>query len=298
MKKIDEKYLFRFLPAFVLFILFFASCSSSPKRPAQIVTAHNTTVKQLALANTETERGNYTLAKSLMDESWRLAVSIDAPEMRILVQLSMGNLAFYKNDRETAEKCWQTALDESIQNGDRELTALAEIYKARGTLSYGTPETAQERAKQVITAVTGQMDALKKSNQLYTAYAWNLIGFAYKELGAWSEAETALEKSAAIHEGLLYLELTAYDWYAIASVRSVSGNADSAIEAMQNAIAFDRRAENSYGLGMDYMALGDICAKSSRHEDAKKSYQRSADIFTAASMPGYAQLAQKKLSAQ
>jgi tetratricopeptide (TPR) repeat protein len=61
----------------------------------------------------------------------------------------------------------------------------------------------------------------------------------------------------------------------------VSGQYDSALEALSRALALDRRAENSYGLGMDWLALGDVYKKAARSDEAAAAYGRSAEIFDA-----------------
>lgn len=276
-------------------ILFLTSCSSSPKRPAEIVTTRNSTVRQLDLANVETEHGNYMLAKTLMDEAWRMAVSIDSSELRILTQLSMGNLFFYQKNQELAQKYWKQALDESIQGENEELVSLSKIYECRGLLSYGSADTLKERSAEAVKILEDEMGNLKKTDELYIAYAYLLLGFAQKGQFDWNKALQNFESAAKIHEKLFYLESAAYDWYAVASVYSVSGDTENAVSSIQKALSFDRRAENSYGLGMDYLALGDIYTRASRLDEAKIAYQRSVDILNAASLDDYAKEVQEKL---
>ncbi|MCR4626964.1 MAG: tetratricopeptide repeat protein [Treponema sp.] len=301
-----RKALYKFctLPVLAFFVL---SCSSAPKRPSQISTTYNLAVNQLDMGNVESERGNYKHAENLLDEAWRLAVSVDSVELRILTQLSFGNLAFYQNNQTEAEKMWQRALDEANAEQNQELIALSKIYQSRGTLSWGSPadvqesahsstqnakvgaqdtaqSNAQENARRVIQTVTEQMGYLKKSNQLYTAYAWLLLGFAKKQLGQWQQAEEHFKTAEKIHEDMLYLELAAYDWYAISSVRSVAGQYEQAVKAMQNAISFDRRAENTYGLGNDYLALSEIYKKAGKPEQSQEARNRSKEIFASSSL--------------
>ena len=274
----------RFSIFMVVMVLLFISCSSAPKRPAQITTTYNLAVNQLDSANVESERGNYKLAGILLEEVWKLAVSIDSVELRVLTQLSQGNLAFYQNNQEIAESMWNAALVESEKDHNEELIALSKIYKTRGILSWGAAENKDKDAQKVIDIVSDRMGILKKSNQLYLAYAWMLMGFAKKQLGQWQQAESYFKTSLKIHEDMLYLELAAYDWYAIASVRSVAGQYEQAVKAMQNAIDFDRRAENSFGLGSDYLALGDIYKKAGQKELSEEAFKRSKEIFDSSSL--------------
>jgi tetratricopeptide (TPR) repeat protein len=75
------------------------------------------------------------------------------------------------------------------------------------------------------------------------------------------------------------LEQSAYDWYLIASVFSVSGRYDDALAALKKALEFDRRAENGYGLGKDWLTIGDVYAKAGQQGQASAAYQRAAEIF-------------------
>jgi tetratricopeptide (TPR) repeat protein len=232
----------------VLFVL--GSCSSAPKRPAELFTIRNETETQLNLANLQADRGNYEEALALLEEARRLAASTDRPPLLIRVWLSQGNVLFSLGRIEEARSRWNAALAEAERAGEGELAAVCRIYLARGALILGenTPE-------QVIAAVTEDLARLKQDT-LNSALGWTVIGLAEKERRRGAEAESALEKALAVHEQERYLELAAYDWYLIASIRSVSGQYDPALEALSRALALDRRAENTYGLGMDWRAMG------------------------------------------
>ncbi|ULQ59055.1 hypothetical protein K7I13_11100 [Brucepastera parasyntrophica] len=281
----------------VLALVLFAGCSSAPKRPAEILTTRNLAIKQLDLANKEAERGNYDLAQVLMDEAWRMAVSTDDPSLRVQVQLSQGNLAFYTGDPDAANNAWDAALAEAQRDGDKELVSVAKIYRTRGELSPDNEALKKQQAEKVITTITAEMGNIKKANPLFTAYAWVLTGFAQKDLGRWSEAEKSVQNAASIHEKERYLELAAYDWYVIASIRSMAGQYASAVTALQTAIEFDRRAENTFGLGMDWMATGDVQVRAGNISAAKDAYQRASDIFASASFEQNAAEADRKLNA-
>jgi hypothetical protein len=54
--------------------------------------------------------------------------------------------------------------------------------------------------------------------------------------------------------------------------------------AIAEAIAFDRRAENSWGLAADWRALGDIRKKAGDAAGAAAAYGRSAEIFRSLGM--------------
>jgi tetratricopeptide (TPR) repeat protein len=259
----------------MLAVFALGACSSAPERPAELVTLRNETETQLNLANREADRGNYEGALTFLEEARRLAASTDRPPLLIRVGLSQGNVLFSLGRIEEARACWNDALAEAEQAGEEELAAAGRIYLARGALLLG-----EETPEKVIAAVSGELTRLSR-DKLNSALGWTVIGLAEKELRRWAEAENALTKALDIHEKDRYLELAAYDWYLIASVRSVSGRYDPALEALSQALALDRRAENSYGLGMDWLALGDVYQKAARGDEARAAYRRSAEIFRA-----------------
>jgi tetratricopeptide (TPR) repeat protein len=274
----------------VLAVLVFAACSSVPKRPAEIVAQRNLIETQLELANKETDRGNYEQALNFLAEAYRLALSIDNPALLIRVGLSRGNVFAALNRGGEAQAAWDAALAEADRAGEAELAAIGRIYIARGRL-LADPGTAGE----VRTLVEGELASVK-TDILAMALGRTVIGLAEKNLGRWEEAEAALKKALDIHDGERYLELAAYDWYLIASVRSMAGQYDAALEALETALEFDRRAENTYGLGMDWLALGDVQAKAENYNAAEMAYRRSAAIFRSTNLEVEAATAEARLT--
>jgi tetratricopeptide (TPR) repeat protein len=272
---------------------FLGACSTAPKRPVEVFTIQKQTETQLSLANHEADRGNYENALDLLEEAQRLAVSTDRPPLLIRVWLSRGNVLLSLGRVEEAQALWGTALAEAEREGDRALIAACRIYQARGTLLLAGPRRAA-LAEEVKSRINGELDFLK-GDPLNSALGWTVIGLAEQALGRWPEAEKALEKALDIHDKERYLELAAYDWYLIASVRSVSGQYGRALEALKAALAFDRRAENSHGLGMDWRALGDVYKKAGRLEESAAAYRRSADIFRSLGLEGDAEDAEGRI---
>ncbi|MDR2110529.1 MAG: tetratricopeptide repeat protein [Spirochaetaceae bacterium] len=276
----------------ILAVFVFTACSSAPKRPAETSTQRNRVEIQLELARKETDRGNYEQALNFLAEAYRLAAGIDNPALLIRVELARGDVLSSLNRNGEAQTAWDAALSEADRAGETELAAIGRIHIARSRL-LADPETAGE----VLSLVQGEMVSLK-SDILAIALGWTVIGLAEKNLGRWAQAEAALKKSLDIHDRERYLESAAYDWYLIASVRSVAGQYDAALEALEAALGFDRRAENTYGLGMDWLALGDVQAKAENPGAAENAYRRSAAIFRSMNMEAEAAMAEARLSSR
>lgn len=257
----------------VLYIAVLCSCSSTPKRPAQIVATRQMAEGQLLLVNTAAEQGDFNKALALLVEARRLAVSTDDPSLRVRTQLAEGNILAELGRGEEASAAWNKALAEAETSAQTELVALTRIYLARNALI--TKETTPNEVK----ASVNREIASIKNDQLAVALGWTVIGLAEKEIGGFSAAEAAFKKALDIHAKDNYLEQAAYDWYLIASARSLSGNHDSAISALETALEFDRRAENTFGLASDWRLIGDIHQKFGRDAEASAAFTRYNEIL-------------------
>jgi tetratricopeptide (TPR) repeat protein len=259
-----------------LVVLGWGGCSSAPKRPAAVFVIRNMAETQLELANIAADQGRYNQALAALEEARRLAISVDDPGLLIRSGLSQGNALFSLGRAAEAAGVWEAALAEALRAGEGELAALTRIHIARSRLLSDSagPGTAAEVKAQV----TGEIGVIK-TDKLAIALGWIVIGLAEKEERRWADAETAVKKALEIHEKDNYLGQAAYDWFLIASIRSGSGQYAAAVEALEKAIGFDRRAENSYALGMDWRAVGDVQKKAARAPEAAAAYGRSLEIF-------------------
>ncbi|MDR3247948.1 MAG: tetratricopeptide repeat protein [Treponema sp.] len=265
----------------VLLMGWFAACSTAPKKAAEIRVQRDGAEKQLELANQQAERGDFDGALALLEMARQLAVTADDPYLRVRTALSRGNVFFYQGKREEAVVEWVRALAEAEAAGDVELVASARIYSARGRLLSAIAEgNSTQAAASVKADVSREMGRIKK-DRLSIALGWTVIGLAEKESRRFADGEAAVKKALDIHQKGNYLEQAAYDWYIIASIRSMAGNYPSAAAALEEAIALDRRAENSWGLAMDWRALGEVYRKAGRNGEADVAAARSEEILSA-----------------
>jgi tetratricopeptide (TPR) repeat protein len=262
--------------AFVV-LLVITSCSSAPKNPGEVYVLHRYAETQLSAGIKQADRGALEDALSTLDEVMRVAVMVDDPSLRIRAGLSRSNVLLSMGQRQSAEEGWNLALSEAERAGNKELTAVSRIHIARGRLL--SPE-GKASAQSIRDEVERNM-GMVKSDRLYTAFSWTVIGVAEKELGRYAQAETAVRRSLEIHEKDRYFEQAAFDWFMIGSFRSLSGDYQGARKALESAIEFDRRVENSWGLASDWRALGEVSQKSGDRVSARVAYRRAADIFTA-----------------
>ncbi|MDR2493829.1 MAG: tetratricopeptide repeat protein, partial [Spirochaetaceae bacterium] len=265
-------------------------CSSAPKRPAEIFASRNAAERQLDLANKEADRSRYDSALEILKEVRRLAVSVDDPRLLIREAVTRGTVLYALGSTGEAAEVWAQALDEANTAKEEELAGTVRLYMAKSRL-LASPEAAGavlEEARQEI--------ARMRAEKLSIAFGWTVVGLALKERGEWAEGEDAIKRALEIHEKNNYLEQAAYDWYLIASIRSVAGGYEGAVEALRNAIAFDRRSENTYGLAADWRALGDVYKKAGSLPESRAAYRRSLDIFRSLDFEAEADAVATKLS--
>jgi tetratricopeptide (TPR) repeat protein len=254
-----------------------AACSSPPKNPGEVSVLHRYAETQLSAGNKQADQGALEDALSTLNEVMRIAIAVDDPSLRIRAGLSRGNVLWVMGQRQEAVDGWNVSLAEAERTGNNELTAVCRIHIARGRLlspdGKGSAQSIRDEVDRNIAQV--------KSDRLYTAFAWTVIGLAEKELGRYAPAETAVRRALEIHEKDRHFELAAYDWFMIGSFRSLSGDYRGARQALETAISFDRRVENSWGLASDWRALGDVSQKAGDRVSARAAYLRAAEIFHA-----------------
>jgi len=272
--KLKIKYVFA-VTGIALLTFVFLSCSSKPKNQGEINQLRIQAETLLESGNRETGKGNYNNALILINESKRLATLADDPSLIIRSSLSRANVIYSLGRADEAFKEWKQAVTEAEVFGNGELLSAAKLYLARGELISG-----KTSAQSVLNTVDSEQLNIK-TNQLYIAVSWQVRGLALRSLGKYKDAENAFTQSADIHEKNLYFENASYDWYSIASSRSLSGDLNGAIQALEKSIEIDRRIENSWGLAASWRAMGDVYRKAGNEQKAIEAYNRSISIYKA-----------------
>ena len=281
-----------------VFIFFFSAvfsgCSSAPKKATEIFTDRNTANMQLDLANYTANRGRYQEAIVILDEARKLALATDDPSLRIKTAISRGNFLFALGRHQEAFTEWKSAADEGDASAEPVLAALARICSIRASVLLLDTGAGTAKAQELKDQLGREMTAVKADDNA-TAVGNVTLGLAEKQMGNWAEAESAIKSSLSFHERELALEEAAYDWFLIASIRSMAGNYDSSIEALRTAIRFDRRAENGFGLASSWQAMGDVLLKAGRNGESQAAWRRAADIYRAIGLNDLAKKAEGQL---
>jgi tetratricopeptide (TPR) repeat protein len=284
---------FLFFFSIVFSIVVFSGCSSAPKKATEIFSDRNTAIKQLDLANYNANRGQYESALVILEEARKLALSTDDPPLRLRTSISRGNFLFALGRNTEAFAEWEKASDEGDASGEPVLAALARIYSIRAKIMLLDTGAGTANVQDLKDQLNREMTAVKSDDNA-TAVGNIALGFAEKQMGRWADAESAVKKALSYHEGGLFLEDAAYDWFLIASIRSMAENYNASLEALETAIRFDRRAENGFGLASSWQAKGDVLKKAGRDGEAQAAWRRAADIYRAIGLNNLAESVEGK----
>jgi len=258
---------------FILIILCLSSCSTAPKNTGDVNVLRKSAEIGLESANKAAGQGNFTNAQNLLIEYKKQAILADDPSLIIRICLSYGNVLLSLGKTNEAYAEWDQAVSEAQISGNKELLSVTKIFRARGNLLSG-----KAMAQSVLDEVNREIVNIK-TNKLFIAYSWQTKGLAQRDLNSYKDAEDSIKKSLDIHEKEKALANASYDWYTIASIRSIAGNTAGALQALESAIAIDRRIENSFGLAANWRAMGDVYRKIGRNDDALEAYKRARAIF-------------------
>jgi len=255
--------------------LFSVSCSTAPKDPGDVYNLRSHAEALLEAANKDAGRGNFENALLLLDECKRMAILADDCSLIIRSCLSRGNVLLTLGKTDEAFSEWEFAVGEAQRFGNAELLSVSKIFRARGNLISGRADA------QAVLDEADRESANIKKDPLYLAFSWQVKGLALRALGSYRQAEDAVKRSLEIHERDRYLENASYDWYTIASIRSLAGDTAGALSALDASIALDRRIENSWGLAASWRAKGDVYRRASRHDEADEAYRHALAIYLA-----------------
>ncbi len=273
-----------------LFVLAFllVSCSSAPKRSMQVSTVYSSAGEMIESANSCILSGDYEKAGFFLSAAENQAMSIDNYDLLTAASLARCSLSLSVNppDIETAERYVGFAQG-FVKNciDQKKQQAVVALNEVRIEITKGNID---ENANVNTTALLSKLEENKKAvkgDSYYEAQFTLVEGDAYKLKKDYNQADKSYSAAAKDFTDNRYLSEIGICWYKAAQARSLAGNKDSAIQAMEQAIFYDRAAENSLALGTDYYAVGLILAKGSptpsEKERAAQAFTHSAEIFTA-----------------
>lgn len=291
--------LIKFVTSVFIITLCFAGCSSAPKRSMIESTIYNATTSLLESANSNILTGDYAKADFLLNEAHNKAMSIDNYDLLTSVTLAKVSLclSFNPPDFESA----QTELEKAYSYAEfsdfsEKQTALCVLGEVRVTIA--NPETQSGILSSLLSKLEENSKAVK-GDPYNEANFLAAEGDIYKLQKDYTSADEAYVSAAKSFTDNCYLSEIGITWYKVAQVRSLNGDKKGALQALENAIHYDRLAENSMALGADYYAKGVILLKgsptSAEKDEAAYALEHSAQIYEAS---GFTDLAEKSRSFQ
>ncbi len=283
------------LQSLAVLILVFTGCFSSPKRPMLKTDIRNQADALFQTANNELTANSLKNAGLHLSQAEKLAMSVDDSNLLCRIYLSAlvyrlftglpddeaETSPFYKKD---AFYLYQSAFENaSLCEGKarKMLLAVCEIYRMRILLSQKNLPGKGEAI-----AILRNSEKAVSSEPYYYAYLCRTCGDILTFYSDYSAADAYYLSAAKIHGKKRYLSEVALDWYLCARERSLRGNKKSALEAISNALKYDKDAENSAGIASDYFAYAKILVKGSpsvsEKESAVKTAKRASEIYSSA----------------
>ena len=273
----------------LLFSCVFLSGAFAAKKDAAMV---NTLVAEEAdrtfeTANKALASGDMRKAANSLLSAYKLAFSIDDTDL--LTRVCLSSISFKLNAQSTGydeshlDKTYLAATaDELLEKAQMfaefpgnsngtVLSAVCRIYAVRLALSQ--EKTAYPEYLSTLTSL--EKPLAKEANHL--AQLYRTKGDVYMRSSNYGSARDYYQKAADVHTKNKVLGEIGMDWYNVARSCSLGDKKKDAVSAIEQAIKYDRDAENTSGLGSDYLAYAKILMKGNPSSDEKKKARVFAD---------------------
>ncbi len=259
--------------ASLLCLLLLASCSSAPARSDTVNVKKVRAAQDLESGKTAYSQGRYELALQLFTRSLSQYTSIDDADGVVRSYNAIGKSYIALGSLDLAQEIFLRARERASSVGPslrfETQTNLGELY-----LAMGDARTAQSTLLEALA-----MPASARS-PAQTAVLHHDLGTAERDLGNSAKSLEYFGLSLQANLSGKFFEEAASDYYMIASVYSREGSYEEALRNANLALAYDKRIENSPGIGKDLHALGLITTKKGDTAAAFDYFQRSYLLFT------------------
>ena len=226
-------------------VLFLTSaCSSGPKRQMFITTIQDSCKDAIETANSFILSGNYEQAEELFSKAQTQAISIDNYDL--LLSISLAHVSLFLSYNPPVIDKAKAYLDQSYSfvpytRNTKESNLLCAMAEARIIIAQNT---VQQNYEDIIDKIDNAKKVFKDKPYNH-AQCNSILGDIYRLSGNYKEANKIYNEAAKLFTENLYLSEIGITWYKIAQNHSQNGNKKEALEALNNAIYYDRCAENS-----------------------------------------------------
>lgn len=291
-----------------LFVIFISallfSCSSPPKRPMKISTVAMVADSRYETANSEIVSGQYDLALLHLNECYNLALSVDDIDLLCRIYLSSISYKIQTNTLDEKTDSESFVLENSVES----LLASAKKFASRTersdylnavcTLYEVEIELTRGKTNYLFyEGILSNTENFLKDEPYYLALYNRTLGNVHILAKKYDSSVSEYKKAAEIHTKNRYIYEIGTDWYGVARAYSLLGNKNEAISAIENALKYDKDAENSSAIASDYFACAKILMKGTPTSDDKKKAQSyaewAASIFKSINLKNEAKLCQE-----
>ncbi len=255
------------------------SCSSAPKRAMRVTDTGEKADLLFEQGNSYLAGGKINEAGKCFSESYRLAVSIDDADLlcRICLSAVIYKIQSAPEAPYFSEHTKYSLLDQARGFSDRSgnkkfYDNVCDIYQARILISDNTSDG--EKARAALNMLSEKEKELSKDSY-YMGYLCRTKGDALTALGSFSQAAALYADAAGHHLKDRYLLELGVDWYSCARAKSLAGDRTGAVAAIENALKYDKDAENTAAIASDYRAYAKILTKGEYTEAEKNSAVRA-----------------------
>ncbi|WP_407428685.1 hypothetical protein [Treponema sp.] len=261
----------------------FFSCSSSPERVMLVSDGSNVAYSQLEEANNSIIEGKYARTYDLLNSAYNISLSVDNTDLLCKIFLSgiVFKIAvpdFYADEdsflKSEKEILLQNARKLAGRSQDKKvLINLCSVYEVRiqleNELKLNGKKLSSEKAGSFLSVLDNAQSYISK-DPYYYAYSFRTKGDVCLAVQDYSGAQKNFEAAAKIHTKERYLVEIGLDWYCAARSYSLAGKKSEALSAIQNALKYDKDAENTPAIASDYSAYSKILLKGSPDEEEIK----------------------------
>lgn len=248
------------------------ACSSAPKTPDAEVAVKNQASEYTTFGNSYFAQADYEMALRFFELALQENHSIDNLPGIAKSHNSIGKVYAAVGRYAVAADNYRLAGSFAEIADDKEQLALALINRGELALLVGDDAGASARFDEAQQMVDNE--EVPESPILF-----HNLGTMYARQGDLSQARQNLERARAINEADGDWTELASNYYMLSSLASRESNYDEAFRLATLALEYDKRAENSPGIGTDLAALGRISERRERLEDAYQYYLRALRVY-------------------
>ena len=159
-----------------------------------------------------------------------------------------------------------------------DLCALYEVRVMLTRVRLSNEKNLSESEKRNLLEILTQCEKSVSKEPYYGGFLSLTRGDVYVSLSDFKNAGKSYLEAAQIHTKNRYLYEIALDWYGAARACSLGGDKSGAVNAIENALKYDRDAENSAALALDYLAYSKILLKGEPTESEIKKAKELENI--------------------